>query len=635
MKADSDGLANEFDRFLISQVRNILFGVPIAPGTDLAARDIQRARDHGIGTYNDVRAAYGLPPVTSYAQITSNPANQAALATAYGPNGVNNVDPFEGILFEDHVAGANVGPTTKAILADQFRRLRDGDRFFYLNESFTSGEVAIINADNTLAKVIENNTQITNLQSNVFFFTEEISGHVFADPDGNGFQGDTERGLNGVTVNLLDNSGNVLASTTTDATGEYDFTDLTGIPSTGNFTVSLDPTALAAAGLAQTSAQIAQNPGTIHLSRGGLDVVNQDFGVISTRVNFLNGFGSTAGLQLNGSAGVSGTNLRLTDGGNNEAASAFTTSQVSIAQFSTFFTFQLTNANADGFTFTIQRQAPTALGSAGGGLGYATDGSNPGPVISNSAAIKFDLFNNQGEGSDSTGLYFNGASPTVPAVDLTGTGIDLHSGHQFEGRIDYNGSTLVVRIDDNVTGAAVEVIYSGVNIPGAIGGSTAFVGFTGGTGGLTAIQDIQNWDFMPMTANAGPASPGGGGWGGVFTVLINPPGKEGSGQGSGGVAPSPLPAGSPSGADANLVHILTSQPPNPVGSGVVATDSSGTPAPEQRPNSDPMLPTSPQPGSSADLVPISQSSSASDGVGNVTGNDPGSTGSQDPVSNPL
>jgi hypothetical protein len=40
----------------------------------------------------------------------------------------------------------------------------------------------------------------------------------------------------------------------------------------------------------------------------------------------------------------------------------------------------------------------------------------------------------------------------VPAVDLTNTGINLHSGDLFDGRIDYDGSTLTLRIDDDNTG---------------------------------------------------------------------------------------------------------------------------------------------------------------------------------------
>jgi hypothetical protein len=505
LKGLADGTPNETDLELIDEVRSLLFGIPHGPGTDLAARDIQRTRDHGIGTYNQVRVAYGLSPATTFAQISSDPAVQSELAATY--TNPAQVDPFIGMLAEDHVAGADVGPLTRAILVKQFTALRDGDRFFYLNESFNSTEQALIQQGNSLAKVIQNNTSITNLQTDVFFNQLEISGHVFADPDGNGIQGDTEPVLPGVAVDLLDDKGNVLSTTTTDATGEYDFSDQTGIASTGNYSVTLDATANPH--LTQTAAQVAANPHVL-LSRGNLDITNQDLGVIGAQVNFLNGFSSTTGLQLNSSAKSVSGSLRLTDGGNFEAGSAFTTSPVSIAKFDTFFTFQLTNANADGFTFTIQRQAPTALGPNGGGLGYGPDHVGGTGGIPNSAAIKFDLFSNQGEGSDSTGLYFNGASPTVPSVDLTNTGIDLHSGHQFEGRINYDGSTLTLRIDDNVTGAIVEVIFSGVNIPGAIGGSTAYVGFTGGTGGLTATQDIQNWNFIPLTSGGGPATGDGG-----------------------------------------------------------------------------------------------------------------------------
>src|SRR5262249_8806617 len=112
---------------LIDEVRDVLFGIPHGPGTDLAARDIQRTRDHGIGTYNQVRAAYGLSAVTNFGQITHNVAIQNALQATYGT--VDKIDPFEGMLAEDHLPGADVGPTIKAILVDQFARLRDGDRF--------------------------------------------------------------------------------------------------------------------------------------------------------------------------------------------------------------------------------------------------------------------------------------------------------------------------------------------------------------------------------------------------------------------------------------------------------------------------------------------------------------------------
>ena len=200
-------------------------------------------------------------------------------------------------------------------------------------------------------------------------------------------------------------------------------------------------------------------------------------------------------LTLNGGATINGTSLELTDGGQNEQRSAFFTIPVNIQQFNTAFNFQLTKPNADGFTFTIQGNSPSAVGGPGGSLGYNG--------VPESVAVKFDLFSNQGEGSDSTGIYTNGASPMLPSIDLSSTGINFHSGDIFNAQLTYNGVTLTVVITDTVTNASATQNYT-INIPATVGGSTAYVGFTGGTGGATAIQQILNWSFSSV-ALTGPA----------------------------------------------------------------------------------------------------------------------------------
>jgi hypothetical protein len=217
-------------------------------------------------------------------------------------------------------------------------------------------------------------------------------------------------------------------------------------------------------------------------------------------VNEQNGF-TASGLALMGSAAINGTRLRLTDTGANEAGSGFWSTPLNIQKFTTDFSFQLTTANADGFTFTIHGgSAPGALGPAGGGLGYGPDTTTGPPGIPTSVAVKLDLYSNAGEGTNSTGIYTNGASPTVPFVDLTGTGIDLHSGDIFQVHMSYDGTNLAMTITDTVTQAAFNHTFP-INIPATVGGNTAFVGFTGGTGGLTAIQEILNWTYV-----SGPAA---------------------------------------------------------------------------------------------------------------------------------
>src|ERR1700760_2946996 len=83
-------------------------------------------------------------------------------------------------------------------------------------------------------------------------------------------------------------------------------------------------------------------------------------------VDFSAGFSAT-GLSLN-KAALSGTRLRLTDGGAAEARSAFASTAMNVQAFTTDFTFQLTSPVADGFAFVIQNNLPTAVGSAGSGL---------------------------------------------------------------------------------------------------------------------------------------------------------------------------------------------------------------------------------------------------------------------------
>ena len=185
---------------------------------------------------------------------------------------------------------------------------------------------------------------------------------------------------------------------------------------------------------------------------------------------------------------LSGTSLQLTNGGLDEAGSAFFATPVNIQSFNTDFTFQLTNPAADGFTFTIQNIGPNALGSDGGSLGYAG--------IGKSVAVKFDLFQNAGDPSNnSTGIFVDGAGPIGPtSIDLTGSGINLHSGDKMDANLTYDGESLTLTITDLVTLATWSHPFV-VNIPAVVGGNTAYVGFTAGTGGLTSTQQILNWTF--------------------------------------------------------------------------------------------------------------------------------------------
>jgi hypothetical protein len=205
-----------------NQLRSTMFAVPTSADAsclngptmpacfsiinDLAALDVVRGRDHGIPSYNQVRAAYGLAPKLSFTAVTGertdrfpagvtvndprsldvlsltdidgnplevdNPPEDAAvhdvrratvaarLRAVYGS--VDRLDAFVGINAEPHVPGTEMGETELAMWTREFTRLRDGDRFFYGNDQGLSYIKRAFGIDfrHSLAQIIEANSEL-------------------------------------------------------------------------------------------------------------------------------------------------------------------------------------------------------------------------------------------------------------------------------------------------------------------------------------------------------------------------------------------------------------------------------------------------------------------------------------------
>lgn len=223
------------EELIDNQLRSVLFKVPVSGNpdcldgptlpecfngvVDLGAIDVQRGRDHGMPTYNQMRNAYGLASKTSFTAITGEatesfpsdplltPGNEindpnsldilqlfdingnpttvandnavrvvrrttlaARLKAIYGS--VSNLDAFTGMLAERHVTGSELGELQLAIWRDQFGAARDGDRFFFLNDPLQTfiRQNFGIDSRKTLAQVIAANTDIplASLPANVF-----------------------------------------------------------------------------------------------------------------------------------------------------------------------------------------------------------------------------------------------------------------------------------------------------------------------------------------------------------------------------------------------------------------------------------------------------------------------------------
>jgi hypothetical protein len=180
--------------------------------------------------------------------------------------------------------------------------------------------------------------------------------------------------------------------------------------------------------------------------------------------------------------------------------------RVDARAFHSSFVFQQGDPNpasneqrGDGFTFALSSRFTFGGGVAGGGLGYQG--------LTDSVAIKFDLVDNAGEGSNSVGVFTGGAAPTTPAVSLDGTGIDLRSGHPLRADIDYDGIDLTLTLTDTTAPDHTWTHTFAVDIPAALQTSTAYVGFTAGTGELFTRQSISSWTYTVATPADGVNKP--------------------------------------------------------------------------------------------------------------------------------
>lgn len=160
----------ELDGKIVDGLRNFLFGPPGSGGLDLASLNIQRGRDHGIPSYNEVRRQLGMKPARRFRDINPDREVQRALADVY--RSVEDVDLWVGGLSEPHVPRAMVGPVFHRIISRQFAMLRDGDRFFY--ETSLPRETLNTVREQNLASIIRRNTDIGDeLSDDVFLISSD------------------------------------------------------------------------------------------------------------------------------------------------------------------------------------------------------------------------------------------------------------------------------------------------------------------------------------------------------------------------------------------------------------------------------------------------------------------------------
>ncbi|CAG2189435.1 PXDN [Mytilus edulis] len=142
----AETLMRKRDRFISDQIRNHLFETKFdgpSDGFDLASLNIQRGRDHGIPGYNKLRMYCGLYPSNVF---NTGPMgfrdhdHETVKKLSQVYRHTDDVDLFVGGITEKPSCNGEIlGPTFKCLIAQQFQRYKEGDRFFYENNFQNTG----------------------------------------------------------------------------------------------------------------------------------------------------------------------------------------------------------------------------------------------------------------------------------------------------------------------------------------------------------------------------------------------------------------------------------------------------------------------------------------------------------------
>ncbi len=202
--------AEEVDFNIVDAVRNDLVRI----NADLFSFNVARGRDVGLGTLNQVRAdlaastnpyvreavsyAGNLSPYASwedfqqrnglsdaviaqfrqaYPDLVLDTPEKLAAFVAANPDielvngntvrGIDRVDLWVGGLAEAHINGGMVGQTFWVVLHEQFDRLQEADRFYYLDR-FENFDFYAQIEETTFAEIVARNTGLT-LPNDIFF----------------------------------------------------------------------------------------------------------------------------------------------------------------------------------------------------------------------------------------------------------------------------------------------------------------------------------------------------------------------------------------------------------------------------------------------------------------------------------
>jgi len=152
---------------IVEDLKEYVFAKTPGVGIDLLSTNMRRTREMGLPKFGDARTIYGFEPWTSWDNFTEWGVQ---LTKAYNTTDPSICDPWLCGILENgppNVLGGELGQLFHQIFKRQFERIRNGDRFWYLNGWFDTADMEDI-MNTKLSMIILRNSNIQQLKCNIF-----------------------------------------------------------------------------------------------------------------------------------------------------------------------------------------------------------------------------------------------------------------------------------------------------------------------------------------------------------------------------------------------------------------------------------------------------------------------------------
>ena len=149
---------NKVDMHFSKSVQTHLFAQDTHDvGLDLVSINVQRGRDHGIPPYTKYKK-YCQEKYFTKAEFRDDAEIEERVKPVYKGD-MDNLDLFVGGILEKPVNDGLLGPTFSCIIGEQFKNLRDGDRFFYTHPGVFKKDQLKEILKTSLSKVVCDNSK--------------------------------------------------------------------------------------------------------------------------------------------------------------------------------------------------------------------------------------------------------------------------------------------------------------------------------------------------------------------------------------------------------------------------------------------------------------------------------------------